>query len=139
MQNEFRFFLLAEGASMRPEDGSVDLTGIVDTLTIEPNSEIDLKAIVSAVLVPDMHGRSLDMMFWRYAEGTTDLEKVPGFVGRPLILPKATGPKVMPFDMGRVAIDRRGFYGCHLWDHDGIFGEPEKLLATYLFGIQFSK
>jgi hypothetical protein len=121
------------GASQRLDDRLVNLTGIVNELETTANEPLELAAIVGVVLRPDMQGKHLDLMAWKLGRNG-EPQKLDGYVGTPLILPKGLGPIVLPYSV-RVPICEDGVYGFYLYDREGAFGSPEELLATYMYSV----
>lgn len=133
MPDEFRFLLICLGASQRLDDRLVTLTGIVNELEITADEPLELAAIVGVILRPEMAGKRLDLMAWELGKngGPKNLD---GYVGTPLILPEGSGPVVLPYSIN-VPIREDGIYGFYLFDHEGTFGPPRRLLATYMFSV----
>jgi hypothetical protein len=131
---EFRFLLICMDAVN--DEGVIALGGIVNDLTLtaeQMRGRVRLRPVVSAVLRPEMEGRHLDLMAFRLGTDGKP-QSLDGYAGLPLILPKGAGPTVMPYET-TVPFGERGIYGFFLFDREGTFGEPEGLLATYLFGV----
>lgn len=133
MPDEFRFLLICLGATQRMEDRLVNLSGIVNELDAVPGESLELTAVVGAILRPEMAERRLDLMVWRLGPNGEPM-RFGDYVGTPLILPYGLGPKVLPYSV-RFSIDESGVYGFYLFDAEGTFGTPERLLATYMFSI----
>lgn len=132
--SEFRFLLICLSAVNN--DGAISLGGIVNDLNLTPaqlRDRILLRPVVSAVLRPEMEGRHLDLMAFRFGKSGEPLP-LDGYAGLPLILPRGAGPTVMPYET-KVPFGEPGIYGFYLFDREGTFGPKEGLLATYLFGV----
>ena len=137
MPHEFRFLLICNGASNRLEDRQVNLHGIVNDIDGSSRERTELTAIIGLILMPEMEGKSLDLMCWML-DNKGERERIPEYAGTPMILPNGTGPVVLPCPI-ELPTPRSGIYGFELFDRDGIFGPPEELIATYMFGVNVAK
>ena len=135
MPAQFRFLVMCQ-FPVTDLHARVSLAHIVDTIHV-PDSEfpcaLDMCAAIGVVLRDSMGGRRLDLMAWRLGK-TGDLEKLDGYVGTPLFLPKITGAATIPYQI-KVPLSGPGVYGFNLFDREGTFGKKEGLLATYLYGV----
>lgn len=134
MPSEFRFLIICQ----QPEqtDGGVNLKQVVDTIRLpEREFPCDLKvfAVIGAVLRESMWGKPLDLMAWQLGN-TGERETLVKYRGTPLILPEEIGAVTLPYAI-TVPVWTPGIYGFDLFDRDGIFGAPERLLATYLYAV----
>lgn len=133
MPNEFRFFLLCHGVESDENVPGAILRGVINSIVQLDSESTPLFAVVGAVVVPAMKQKALDMMVWKL-DRSGQRQKVPGFVGMPLILPDSLGPQVMPYRF-ELPTPAKGIYGAELFDRDGAFGKPQSLLATFMFGV----
>lgn len=132
MPDEFRFLLLC--LSPQKVGDVVTLGGIVNDIRADDlPTDIALYAVVGAILRPPHWGKSLDLMAWQLGN-KGERETLVKYVGTPLIMPEEAGPVVLPYRIN-VPIWTPGIYGFDLFDRDGIFGEKEGLLATYLYSV----
>lgn len=137
MPSEFRFLVMCLGATQTLDDRHVTLSGIVNELECRADERVELGAMVGVVLRPPMKGKSLDLMVWKL-DKKGEPDRLPDYVGTPLILPHGLGPSVLPYSI-KVPIRETGIYGFYLFDRDGVFGEARKLLATYMFSATVTK
>lgn len=134
MPSEFRFLVFCREPIK--ENEGVTLRHVVDTISLsEKNfpSDVQLYAVVGAVLREPMWGKPLDLMAWQLGN-TGERETLVKYRGTPLILPEAVGAVCLPYAI-TVPAWTPGIYGFDLFDRDGVFGTRELLLATYLFAV----
>jgi len=134
MPMEFRFLVIC--LSPVKGNGIVTLEHVVNTLQVPKASlptDIGMCAVVGAVLRPPMWGHSLDLMAWQLGN-KGERETLVKYRGTPLILPEEVGAVCLPYQVN-VPIWTPGIYGFDLFDRDGVFGEKESLLATYLYAV----
>jgi hypothetical protein len=134
MPSEFRFLVMCLFPTR--EGGEIKLNGVINDLSIPADAFpalIDMYAVVGVVLREPMWGKSLDLMAWRIGP-TGQREKLDGYVGKPLILPREKGAVCCPFKI-TVPLSMTGVYGFDLFDREGLFGPAVTLLATYLYGV----
>ncbi len=130
MPNAFRFFLICHGVESGPGVTAAVLRGVINSIVALPTEPTRLIATVGAVVAPEMQAKHLDMMVWTL-DRTGERQPLPGYAGTPLILPNLLGAQVMPFPF-ELPTPAKGIYGADLFDRDGAFAKPEKLLATLL-------
>jgi hypothetical protein len=136
VSQEFRFLLLCRDRS-KDEKGAVTLHDVVNTIVVPNDSfpvDIEMFAMVGAIVMKQMWGKSLDLMAWQLGRGG-EREPLVMYRGTPLIVPEEIGATVLPYRL-KVPITTPGFYGFDLFDREGIFGKPEELLATYIYGVK---
>lgn len=135
MPAQFRFLVMCRFPVV-DHDSRVSLAHIVDTIHL-PDREypcvLELCAGIGAVLVESMEGKALDLMAWRLNKAG-EREKLDGYVGTPLLLPKGIGAVTLPYQI-KVPVKEAGIYGFDLFDRDGVFGKRAGVLATYLYGV----
>ena len=136
MPDEFRFMLICLRASHRLDDQAVTLSGIVNTLVGRSDEPTELLAMLGVILRPPMRGKRLDLMAWRLGNNGERLT-IGDYVGTQMTLPDEPllGPQVLPCEI-LLPTPGRGIYGFELFDGEGAFGTPERLLATYIFGVE---
>jgi hypothetical protein len=113
------------------EKADDDTGTIVSKIECSATERVELAAIVGAILLPEMKGKSLDLMAFRLGKNGEPLS-LDGYAGTPLILPKNTGPVVLPYEI-KIPIRESGIYGFYLFDRDGVFAPKTDLLATYMY------
>ena len=133
MPNAFRFFLICHGVESGPNITNATLRGVVNSIVGLKHEATPLLAVVGAVVAPAMKGKPLDMMVWQL-DKNGERQRLPGYVGTPLILPDVLGAQVMPFHFA-LPTPKSGVYGADLFDRLGAFGERETLLATFMFAV----
>jgi hypothetical protein len=131
---DFRFFLLCKHTT-RTDAGSVTLHDILATVAVAPATPLKFQAVVSLVMVDEFRGKRLALTTWKLGKKQERLT-IPGYVGTHVTLPSDyTGPTECPYPIQFVPPES-GLYGCDLLDPEGIFGTQNRLLATFLFGVQ---
>lgn len=134
LPSEFRFMVICQSASRREADGLISLFGVVDDIATIASERTELAAVVGAVLRPEVQGKRLDLMAWKFGR-TGERTPLPGHAGTPLVLPRGLGPTVLPYQIS-LPIPATGIYGFELFDREGAFGPTEALLATYMFSAR---
>ncbi len=133
MPSNFRFLVICRRAIRNVDNQRITFEGVVNDLTLMNNEGIELVAAIGAVLLPVMEGKRLDLMAWKLARDG-ERQPIPGYAGTPLILPRGIGALVAPYSI-KVPVKETGIFGFDLFDPDGVFGQPEGLLATYMFSV----
>lgn len=134
MPHEFRFLVLCREPIN--DGGVVTLRDVVSTISLSEGllpCDIDLFAVVGAVLRDPMWGKPLDLMAWQLGN-KGERETLVKYRGTPLILPEQRGAVVLPYKV-KVPVWTSGIYGFDLFDREGAFGKTESVLATYLYAV----
>ncbi len=112
--------IICHGVESSPNIANATLRGVINSIVGLKHEATPLRAVVGAVVAPDMKGKALDMIVWRL-DRNGERKTLPGYVGTPLILPEALGPQLMPFAFD-LPTPTRGVYGADLFDRLGAFG-----------------
>lgn len=134
MEFDFRFLVMCR--TPVNQDGVISLHDVVNTIYLPEDAfpaDVKMYAVVGAVLTRAMKGKHLDLMAWQLDKKGAR-ETLVKYRGTPLILPEQIGAVCLPYAINVPALTP-GLYGFDLFDRDGAFGQREKLLATYLYGI----
>jgi hypothetical protein len=129
----FRFLVVCNHAT--EENELFTLRQVLDSITMDESAfpfDLQCTAAIGVVLEPHMWGKSLHLMAWQLGKNG-ERETLVKYRGTPLILPnELIGALTLPYEIS-VPIWNPGIYGFDLFDPTGIFGQPESLLATYLY------
>jgi len=132
---EFRFLAVCESAQIKKGGINASLIDIVNNLVFTSfPCDKTLYAVVSLISTPDKWGKPLDLMRWQLGKDG-NRHALPGGSGTPLVIPNETyGACCIPYSI-EIPFHAPGFYGFDLFDRDGVFGEKENLLSSFLFSV----
>lgn len=131
--DEFRFLLICENHEI-PEPGiNASVSDIVTTLKLKSfPCDKQLFAVISIISMPEIWGKNLDLMIYQLSKGGKR-NVLLGSSGNKIYLPHNTlGACCIPHSI-TVPFHSPGFYCFELFDPHGIFGQKDRLLATFLF------
>ncbi len=137
-RNGFRFMVVCRQAGPVLSDATT-LTDVLDSLGLSPDAfPADVELTIAIGLFLDKPAVvQLDLVAFQ-VDKQGELQKVPGFSVGCL---KANSPAGASIGLNTInlTLPEPGRYGFSLFDPDGFFGAPKRLLADYLYEVEIEQ